>query len=162
MASDMLTKEMLEKEFSALGYICKNFIKLDKGIILNEFQEALGFTVHLTESGDYPYDSWDTIFLDHEFLFKKSLSFRFDKSFDNVEISYKVMLTVIFNLQRKLKTNALFLGCNSNELCFFTKRSFSYLNNENVIWCNSYFRDIISDTEYEFYSGEFIPENRLS
>lgn len=156
--TDTLTEELLVEEFQNSGYSCKNIARIGKGIVINEFQKTLGFTVYLTVASNYPYNCVDTIFNNKEFVFEKTLSFSFEKNFEKIDLSYKIMLDLIFNLMQKLETNALFRGNGENDFCYFDKEQKIYLNNINGIWNKSHFKDIIVGKNYLLYSGEPLNE----
>ena len=108
MKDKKLTEQILKKEFENLGYESKHIETISKGICI-DFMEELGFYVYLIDASNYPYNRWTTKFLEEEFVFERTLQFRFDKEFDNLEKRYTVMLSVVFRLLINIKEEALSL-----------------------------------------------------
>lgn len=80
----------------------------------------------------------------NEFIWERSLSFRWDKFYSDTEQQYEVMLKIIFELMDELKEDALLLGSGSEELCVFREDEENLLNNESGIWDWNHFKDIIA------------------
>ncbi|PYE41859.1 hypothetical protein HUB98_07210 [Paenibacillus barcinonensis] len=78
----------LLQELKSMGYKNIDAIGFTKGIRINQFEESLGLSVYLTESGEYPYNAYDTQFLSNEFLYESTLSIRFINNVYNNELSF--------------------------------------------------------------------------
>ena len=147
-----LTKEMLMRKIESMGYTCNHMEQLPKGIAIILY-EQVGFEVFLLEynQNDY-YRVWDIGFLEREFTYEKSLSFRWDKFYPDVDQQYKVMLKLIFELMDELNEEALLLGSGSGEYCFFRENAPLLLNSEyeSSIWKWRHFKDMIADREVAY------------
>lgn len=147
-----LTKEMLMGKIESMGYCCDHTEQLPKGIVIN-LHDQIGFEVFLSESNhNDSYRVWDIGFLEREFIYEKSLSFRWDKFYLDVDQQYKVMLKLIFELMDELNGEALLLGSVSQEYCFFRENAPLLLNAEyeSSIWKWRHFKDIITGREVAY------------
>lgn len=142
MKSKKLNKNILIKAFGELGFISKNIEVLPHGTGLDFFDE-IGFYVYLTDAGNYPYNSWITIFEDEEFVFERTLEFRFDKFYEYWEKRYSIMLTIVFELILNLGEEAIYINSIDDEIYLFKGNGEILLNIENRIWDNICFKDII-------------------
>ena len=147
-----LTKEMLMGKIESMGYSCNHTEQLPKGIAIILY-EQVGFEVFLLEynQNDY-YRVRDIGFLEREFTIGKSLIFRWDKFYSDVEQQYKVMLKLIFELMDELNEEALLLGSGGEEYCFFRENKPILLNHEyeSSIWKWRHFKDIITGREVTY------------
>lgn len=150
MENKKLTEKILIGKFEELGLLCNNIENLDKGINI-DFNAELGFSVYLIDAGEFPYNSWETIFYETDFAFEKILGFRFDDDYIDLEKRYKIMLTIVFNLMLELKENAIFISNGDTELCLFKQDSKIYINTKTGIWDRSFFRDIIIGKDIEYF-----------
>ncbi|ANY65701.1 hypothetical protein BBD42_03905 [Paenibacillus sp. BIHB 4019] len=105
------------------------------------------------ESGEYPYNAYDTQFLKKEFVYESVLNFRFINNEYNNK-TYEFVLLLVFNLMKKNHSNALFLSNGDNELCFFTKERI-YLEDNNF-WLNYISLGIFDGREYCNFNGNYI------
>lgn len=137
-----LSEEILIKKIESLGYLCNEIEQLSKGICVN-LNEEIGFSVFLFDSGNYPYNSWETIFLQGDFLSERILEFRMVKEYSAFEKQYTVMLKILFDLVTELNEEAILVSNGDTELCFFRENNPILLNNESGIWNKNCFRDII-------------------
>lgn len=137
-----LDSKILIKAFEDLGFRSKNTEILPNGICMDFFEE-LGFDVYLTDAGNYPYNSWETIFGDKEFVFERTLQFRFDKEYEDWEKRYSIMLTIIFGLLSGIRDEAILINSGGTELCFWKENGDIILNNQEGIWNHNCFKDII-------------------
>lgn len=115
------------------------------------FFEELGFYVYLTDAGNYPYNSWITIFYEKEFVFERTLQFRFDKEYEDLEKRYSIMLSIVFELMLNIREEAIFISNDDRELCLFKENGGILLNNQDGIWNRSCFKDIILDKNISYY-----------
>ena len=144
MKGKKLNKEILVKAFEDLGYVSKSMELLAKGICLDYFEE-LGFLVYLTDGGDYPYNRWDTIFYEKEFIVESTLDFHFNKQYEDNEKRYWVMLSVVFTLMMNIGEEAILISNYDTELCLFKENGQVLLNNQNGIWKWGCFKDFIAE-----------------
>ena len=115
-----------------------------------DFFEELGFYVYLADAGNYPYNSWITKF-GEEFAFERTLEFRFDKEYKYLEKRYSIMLAIVFGLMLSLGEEAIFISNDDKELCLFKENGEVLLNNEDGIWNQNYFKDIILNKNVSYY-----------
>ena len=79
-----LSKEVLVSKIESLGFQCSKIELLDKGICIH-LNEQIGFWVFLLDAGNYPYNSWETIFSSEDFTFERILKFRMVKEYSYFE-----------------------------------------------------------------------------
>lgn len=149
MKSQKLDEQTLIKAFEDLGYRYENIDTLPKGTCIDLF-ETLGFCVYLTDVSNYPYNSWDTIFYEDEFVFERVLEFRFDKEYSDLEKRYSIMLEVVFGLLKNMREEAIFISNDDRELCLFKEDGEILLNNQSGIWNRSSFKDIILNKKISY------------
>lgn len=149
-----ISEPCLIQELESMGYKNIDAADIPKGIRISQFEESLGLTLYLTESGEYPYNAYDTPFLSSEFVYQSTLSIRFINNLYNNK-SIKFMLSLVFNLMKNNNSNALFLSNGDNELSFFTK-GHVYLDNSSNVWDNDYFAEVLKGNKYSYYDGNFI------
>jgi hypothetical protein len=149
-----ISESCLLQELVSMGYTDIDAIDFPKGIRISQFEKSLGLTVYLTESGEYPYNAYDTQFLRSEFVYESTLSIRFINNLYNDE-SIKFVLSLVFNLMKNNNLNALFLSNGDNELSFFTK-GHVYLDNSSHVWDNGCFTEILKGHRYSYYEGSFL------
>lgn len=149
MEGKKLTDQILLRKFEELGYEYDSFEKLSKGISLSYINE-LGLIVSLIDSGDYPYNGWDTIFSKKEFIYERIIDFRLEKEYSDLEKRYSVLMKLVFELILELKEKAIFISNGDTELCYFGEESEIYLNNKNGIWDTAYFREIILEKNIKY------------
>lgn len=147
--SKKLNEEILIKAFEDVGFKSKNIEMLPKGICIDFFEE-LGFCVYLTDAGNYPYNSWITIFDKEEFVYERTLEFRFDKTYECLEKRYSIMLAVVFELMLNIGEKAIFISNDDKELCLFKGNGEILLNNQDEIWNHIYFKEIILDKNIDY------------
>ncbi|NBH36563.1 hypothetical protein D3Z58_24430 [Clostridiaceae bacterium] len=141
MKSKKLDEKVLIKAFEKFGLRSKNIEILSEGICMDFFEE-LGFYVYLTDGSNYPYNSWITKF-GEEFVFERTLEFRFNKEYKYLEKRYSIMVAIVFELMLSLGEEAIFINNDDKELCLFKENGEVLLNNEDGIWNQNYFKDII-------------------
>ena len=144
-----LDENILVSKFVDMNYTLTNTTNSDKGVSI-DFYKELGFVVSLTEAGNYPYNSWETGFQKEDFVFKKSLEFRFDKEYDNLSKRYNVMLKIIFDLMSELHEEAILISNGDTELCLFKETGKILLNNRSKIWNRDYFKNVIKGKNIEY------------
>ena len=149
MKDKKLTEAVLVKQIEELGYMSNNIEQLAKGIAI-DLNDEVGFSAYLFDSRNYPYNAWETIFLEDDFIYERVLEFRLNKGYSNIEKRYLVILNIIFNLAEELKENAILISNGDTELCFFKEDSTIILNNESEIWNKKYFKDIISNKNTQY------------
>lgn len=137
-----LSKEILVKKIESLGFSCSKMEQLSKGICIN-LNEEIGFSIFLLDAGNYPYNSWETIFLAEDFILERTLKFRMVKEYLKFEKRYNVMLKILFDLTAELNEEAILVSSEETELCFFRENKLILLNNESGIWSRDCFKDII-------------------
>ncbi len=96
-----LSGETLVKKIESLGYLCYRIKQLSKGICVN-LNEEIGFSVFLFDSGNYPYNSWKTIFSERNFMLERILEFRMVREYSEFEKRYNIMLKILFDLATEL------------------------------------------------------------
>lgn len=141
-----LSEETLVKKIETVGYSCDKIEQLAKGICI-DLNEEIGFSVFLFDSGSYPYNSWESIFLENDFISKRTLEFRMLKEYSKFEKRYNVMLKILFDLATELNEDAILVRNGDTELCFFRENKAVLLNNESGIWNRDCFRDIIMNRD---------------
>lgn len=146
-----LTEETLVKKIETVGYSCDKIEQLAKGICI-DLNEEIGFSVFLFDSGSYPYNSWESIFLENDFISKRTLEFRMLKEYFEFEKRYNVMLKILFDLATELNEDAILVSNGDTELCFFRENKAILLNNESGIWGRDCFRDIIVNRDVCFFN----------
>lgn len=151
MKDKKLTEAVLVKQIEELGYMSNNIEQLAKGIAI-DLNDEVGFSAYLFDSRNYPYNAWETIFLEDDFIYERVLEFRLNKGYSNIEKRYLVILNIIFNLAEELKENAILISNGDTELCFFKEDSTIILNNESEIWNKKYFKDIISNKNTQYFN----------
>lgn len=77
-------------------------------------------------------------------MFERTLEFRFDKFYEYWEKRYSIMLTIVFELILNMKEKAILISNIDTELCLFKENGEILLNNQNGIWNQIFFRDMIS------------------
>ena len=141
-----LTEEILKKKLESMGYSCKTVKQLANGICIDLFAEA-GFMVWLTDSGNPPYDAYDSDLLGREFPYEEDLCFQLDKEWEDVEERYHVLLKMVFELMEELQEEAV-LACNWDaEICYFNGIDPVVLNNEWGHWDIDCFQEVIVGRE---------------
>lgn len=150
MKDKKLSDDILLKKIQSMGYSCNCVEQLKRGGVAISLYEQTGFAVFLYDSDSYPFNGWDSYFLKREFIWKRSLSFRWDKTYSDVEQQYKIMLKIIFELMEELNEEAVLLGSGSEELCVFREDEAILLNNESGIWGWKHFKDIIADRDFVY------------
>lgn len=128
-----LKEQIVTKAFEDLGFKSENIETLPKGVCIDFFSE-LGFYVYLTDASNFPYNSWITNFYEEEFIFDRTLQFRFDKEYKDIEQRYAVMLSVVFGLISNLGEEAIFISNDDTEICLFKENGEILLNKENEFW----------------------------
>lgn len=137
-----LSEEILIKKIESLGYSCDKLERLEEGISIN-LNEEIGFSMFLFDSENYPYNCWETIFLEDDFVIEKTLTFRMLKEYLDFEKRYNTMLKIVFDLATELNGGAILVSNGDTELCFFRRDKKILLNNESGIWSSDCFREII-------------------
>ncbi len=143
--SNELTNEMLLHQLKEMGLTCDKPVFLEKGVEINQFQNIIGLTIFLIDSGNPPYDAYDFDFLNKEFKYEKSLIFHLNKDFEDFHTRWKTMVTIVFSLMNQIKTNAIFAFETDVPYCLFTKNHELYINTQTDIWNNPYFRNYSSN-----------------
>ena len=144
-----LSKEILVKKIESLGLSCSKTEQLTKGICIN-MNDEIGFSVFLFDVGNYPYNSWETIFFEEDFILERILEFRMDKEYLKFEKRYNVMLKILFDLATELNEEAILVSNGDTELCFFRENKPVLLNNESGIWSRDFFKDIIVSRDVSY------------
>ena len=139
-----LSIEILVKKIESLGLSCSKIEHQAKGICI-DLSEEIGFYLFLFDVGNYPYNSWETTFLTEDFTFERTLQFRMDKGYFDIEKRYGVMLRILFDLTEELNEEAILVWCGGEEMCFFREDKPVLLNNESGIWSRACFQDVIAD-----------------
>ncbi len=139
--SKELTSEMLMHQLRNIGMMCDEPIILEKGIEINQFQNTIGLTIYLIDSGNPPYDAYDFDLLSKEFKYLKSLSFRLNKDFEDSEIQWKAMITIVFSLMNQVTTNAIFAFETDILYCLFTEKHELFINSQTGIKEKPYFQE---------------------
>ena len=142
LKSQKVSDQVLTNKLKALGYLCDDFERMEKGVIIN-LNEKVGFTIFLFDAEGYPYNCRETVFLDTDFVAQKILKFRMIKNYFDSEKPYKVMLRIIFDILEEVHESAILVGSGDTELCFFREDNVVVLNNESGIWDRGYFKDTI-------------------
>nr|WP_145406428.1 hypothetical protein [Paenibacillus xylanexedens] len=57
-----ISESCLLQELESMGYKNIDAIGFPKGIRISQFEESLGLSVYLTESGEYPYNAYELSF----------------------------------------------------------------------------------------------------
>ncbi|SMF90175.1 hypothetical protein SAMN05661091_4921 [Paenibacillus uliginis N3/975] len=151
---EKLSESGLLEQLKSMGYTDNDVIELPKGIKMSQFRSTLGLNLYLTESGEYPYNAYETQFLRNEFVYESTLSFRFVNNLYNNE-TYEFVLSLVFNLMKNNNSNALFLSNGDNELCFFTKDCI-YSENSSHVWDKGCFAEILKGYKYCNFDGNYI------
>lgn len=144
-----LDDNILISKFADMNYTYTNITNLPKGVSIDFYRE-LGFTVSLTDAGNYPYNSWETGFQKEDFVFRKSLEFRFDKEYDDLVKRYNIMLKIIFDMVSELHEEAILISNGDTELCLFKETGEILLNNKSEIWNCNCFKDAIKGKNIEY------------
>ncbi len=139
-----LSIEILVKKIESLGLSCSKIEHQAKGRCI-DLSEEIGFYLFLFDVGNYPYNSWETTFLTEDFTFERTLQFRMDKGYFDIEKRYGVMLRILFDLTEELNEEAILVWCGGEEMCFFREDKPVLLNNESGIWSRACFQDVIAD-----------------
>lgn len=147
-----LTIQMIFDALRDSGYPCNKSNKHDSCIEIDCFIKKLGYTLYLTESGKPPYDAYDFKFLSKEFKYGKQLDFRFLNNFDDYDIRFQTMLSIVFSLISKIRENVLLVINGDTLLGFFSKDSKIYINNKYGTWDNKYFSEMIQNKEFLEFS----------
>lgn len=147
-----LSEEILIKKIETMGYSCNKFEQLAEGISI-DLNEEIGFSVILFDSGEYPYNSWESIFLENDFISETTLEFRMVKEYREIEKRYNTMLKIVFDLAIELNEDAILTSNGDTELCFFRANRAVLLNNESGIWSRNCFRDIIMDRDVCYFKS---------
>lgn len=137
-----ISKEILIKKVESLGFSCSKIGQSAKGICI-DMNDEIGFSIFLTDAGNYPYNSWETTFLKGDFIIQRTLEFRMAKEYLEIEKRYDVMLKILFDLSMELNEEAILVGNGDTELCFFRGNKPILLNNESGIWNRDPFKNII-------------------
>lgn len=61
------------------------------------------------------------------------------------------MLAIVFGLMLSLGEEAIFISNDDKELCLFKENGEVLLNNEDGIWNQNYFKDIILNKNVSYY-----------
>lgn len=149
LKGEKLSEEVLIKKIESLGYSCNRIEQLAKGICIN-LNEEVGFSVFLFDSGDYPYNSWETNFLENDFISERTLAIRMVKEYYELEKRYNIMLKILFDIATELNEDAILVSNGDTELCFFRENEAILLNNESGIWSKDCFKDIILNRDVCF------------
>lgn len=104
----------------------------------------------LFDSGNYPYNIWETKFLENDFISKKTLEFRMAKDFCEYKKRYELILKIIFDLSLELNEEAILISNGDIELCFIKENREILLNNESGIWDNDCFRESIRNKNVSY------------
>lgn len=122
-----LSNEIFTHVLQETGLKCDELIKRGRGIEIKQFYETHGLMMHLFESGDPPYNALDFEFFNREFTYGQCLRFRYCDNFDNPEIQWRTMISIVFAYE----FDTLY--------CFFAKTHELFINKKSGIWNNQYF-----------------------
>ena len=145
----LLNYELLISEIEdKLGNFA-NYVKIsDNQFDLDATYETMGFGIAFIKNFEKDKKlGYETKFLNEIFLYDQLLFFNFNKDFDR-EISYKTVLEFIFNIMKKINTEALLCNSFFQELCFFKNNKEVLINSSLEIWENINFYETIGKWDY--------------
>lgn len=133
-----------------MGFRCKAVEKIPRGVCL-DFYKELGFLLYLTDGGGYPYNHWNSIFYEEDFVVESTLEFLFNKDYEDYEKRYLIILSVVFTLMLNIREEAILISNYDTELCLFKENGEILLNRQNAIWNWGCFKDFIENKNAGYY-----------
>ena len=147
-----MTQEVFLKELDDLGYSCNDIISLEKGIQIADSYDSHGFFIFLMNASDYPYNIYESIFLEREFVYKKRITFRINTDFEDFDACDKSMLNIVFTVMHKISKFAIFIEDTGPEYAYLVDNDI-YLNNETGIWDWRSFKDFVTGRQYKIVNS---------
>jgi hypothetical protein len=133
MEESSLSNEGLIKKIKELGYSCDVMEQLNNGVCIN-LSEQIGFSVYLIEAQEDSYNSWQSIYLKCNFVFRKIIIIRFDKGYHETNKRYESMIKMLLYVVKNLEKDAVLVKNGDTEECIF--RGGKIIVNEKSVFCN--------------------------
>jgi len=154
--STIVPKSVLFESLTAFGYqvATANIKETPRGVEIDQLNDTLGVTMHLGEPGEYPYNTWDSIFFEDGFSIKSELLFRVDeeKYRSLAPVTNKFVFDLAIFVTRQARCNALLTMDRFAELFLIAPEEI-VLNGSLEIWSHEEFGSAIQAQSYRVYTS---------
>ncbi|TYQ18271.1 UNVERIFIED_CONTAM: hypothetical protein Cloal_0693 [Acetivibrio alkalicellulosi] len=115
----IINEKMLVAEINNLGVSLDLNCNSEENIIdFTSTYDIYGFDITFVKNEEPPFNEYETVFLQNEFVYNQSIIFGINKEGDFRNI-YSKMLELIFNLISKGNTTAILTSTVHNDVCYF-------------------------------------------
>lgn len=142
---NLLNKKDLNADYSR---------KHNNSFSIDEYSLDIGLRIIIYENGyppGHPAFSYETMFLEHDFVYQETVSFELDKFYEPHEISYRAMYDITFSILETLKSEGIFYHTSGEEI-FFYKNGEYFFNERYLEFLKNQYNDLLKNINYSLFS----------
>ncbi|MCD1261734.1 hypothetical protein B5M42_023305 [Paenibacillus athensensis] len=144
--SDLLAKQNLDFRYVHMQHLTG---------VSDEFSLNIGLNICIHENKyppGHPAHSYETIFLEHDFVYQETVSFDFHKFNEYQDAADKKMYEIVFSIIQAHKSEAIFYHTSGEEIFYYTHGN--YLFNEIYLsWLQNHHSDLLEKIKYSIFTG---------
>ncbi|GGG14100.1 hypothetical protein GCM10010912_68160 [Paenibacillus albidus] len=127
--------------------------KYHNSFLVDEFSLSIGLRISIHEnnySPDHPAFSYETMFLEHDFVYQETVSFELDKFCERYELGYKTIYEISFLILESLKTEGLFYHTSGEEIFFYKDGKYIF-NGKYLELLKDQYDDLLESLDYSLF-----------
>ncbi|THF73938.1 hypothetical protein [Cohnella fermenti] len=139
--SDLLKKKNLTSDYLR---------KHHNAYFIDEFCLSIGLNIIVYENVNppgHPAYSYETMFLEHDFVYQETVSFELDKFNDDHQLGYRAMLEIVFAILESLKNEGVFYHTSGGEILYFKEGRY-ILNQSYLEFLEEYYGELLGGIDY--------------
>jgi len=129
--------------------------KHHSSFFIDEFSLSIGLGISIHENSyppNHPAYSYETIFLEHDFVYQETVSFDLDKFNEHHELGYRTMYEIVFSILESLKTEGIFYHTSGEEIFFYQDGNYIF-NEKYLIWFKNQYEDLLERINYSLFNS---------
>lgn len=138
--------EFLKKKNLMVKYLRKHH----NSLFIDEISLSIGLGISIHENmhpPGHPAYSYETIFLEHDFIYKETVSFELNKFNEHYELGYRLMYEIVFSILESIKTEGIFHHTSGEEI-FFYKNGKYIFNGKYLELLKDQYDDLLERLNY--------------
>lgn len=143
--SDLLKKKNL---------IANYLRKYHNSFFIDEYSLSIGLGISIHENSyppGHPAYSYETMFLEHDFVYQETVSFELDKFNEHHELGYRTMYEIVFSILESLKTEGIFYHTSGEEIFFYKDGKYIF-NGKYLELLKDQYDDLLERLNFSLYN----------
>lgn len=128
--------------------------KHHNSFIIDEFLLSTGLRISIYENSypsGHPAYSFETMFLEHDFVYQETVSFELDKFSEHHELVYRTMYEMVFLILETFKTDGIFYHTSGEEIFFYKDKNYNF-NGKYLDLLKNQYDDLLNGRIYSLFN----------